>query len=59
VAESEIGVLESQCLNRRIAGAETLETEVQAWEAERNALGIKTNWTFTREKAAEVFKLKN
>ena len=37
LAESELGVLSSQCLDRRIPDKQTLIDEVAAWEEERNA----------------------
>jgi hypothetical protein len=37
LAESELGVLSSQCLDRRIPDKQTLIDEVAAWEQERNA----------------------
>ena len=46
MAELELSVLARQCLSRRIADAATLATEVAAWEARRNAMRAKINWTF-------------
>ena len=37
LAESELGVLSSQCLDRRIPDKETLIDEIAAWEHDRNA----------------------
>ena len=36
LAESELGVLASQCLDRRIPDKQTIIDEVAAWVAERN-----------------------
>jgi hypothetical protein len=47
MAESELGVLASQCLDRRIPDKETLIREVAAWQASRNKNQIKANWRFT------------
>ena len=47
LAESELGVLTSQCLNRRIADKQTLIDEIAAWERDRNAKHAKANWHFT------------
>ena len=47
VAEIELSVLARQCLDRRIPDRETLEREVIAWEAERNAAGGAVDWRFT------------
>src|SRR5271169_6717903 len=47
LAESELGVLTSQCLSRRIADKQTLIDEIAAWEHNRNAKHAKANWHFT------------
>ena len=47
MAESELGVLSSQCLDRRIPDQRVLKDEVEAWEAERNRKHAKANWQFT------------
>jgi len=47
MAESELGVLSSQCLDRRIPDKETLVKEVAAWQADRNKNHTKANWRFT------------
>jgi len=36
MAESELGVLSSQCLDRRIPDKQILTDEVAAWEKSRN-----------------------
>jgi len=36
MAEIEIGILDRQCLNRRIPTEEKLKQEIGAWEARRN-----------------------
>jgi DDE superfamily endonuclease len=51
VAEIELSVLQTQCLNRRIADQETLRKEVAAWEADRNNRSSKTQWRFTTAEA--------
>jgi len=51
MAESELGVLASQCLDRRVAERQKLETEIAAWEADRNKYHTKANWQFTTEDA--------
>ena len=53
MVEIEIGVLRSQCLDRRIAERERLETEVAAWQRRRNAEGARITWMFTTERARE------
>lgn len=55
MAEIEIGVMESQCLKRRIPDMETLKRELNAWQNMRNEQKAKINWKFTREKASEKF----
>ena len=59
MAEIEIGVVRGQCLDRRIADEATLRREVAAWERDRNASGVRVNWSFTAERArakmAEVY----
>ena len=47
MAESELGVLASQCLDRRIPDKETLTKEIAAWQDERNTNHTKANWRFT------------
>jgi len=47
MAEIELGVLIRQCLNRRIAEKVTLESEVKAWQVDRNAKVVKVDWRFT------------
>ena len=51
MVEIEIGVLRSQCLDRRIETREQLESEIAAWERQRNAAGARIKWMFTTDKA--------
>jgi len=51
MVEIEIGVLRSQCLDRRIATRERLASEIAAWERQRNAAKARIKWMFTTEKA--------
>jgi transposase len=51
MVEIEIGVLRSQCLDRRIATQEQLVSEIAAWERQRNASRARIKWMFTTEKA--------
>lgn len=55
MAEIEIGVLEMQCLDRRIPDEFFLGKEVVAWETRRNDQKAMIQWTFTREKAEKIF----
>jgi hypothetical protein len=43
MVEIEIGVLRSQCLDRRIESQEQLKSEIAAWERQRNASGARIN----------------
>jgi len=47
MAESELGVLASQCLDRRIEHQATLAREVCAWTKRRNTHNAKADWRFT------------
>ncbi len=47
MAETELSVLLSQCLDRRIADKQTLIDEVAAWQASRNKNHTKADWQFT------------
>jgi transposase len=51
MVEIEIGVLASQCLDRRIESYADLVAETAAWEKQRNAARARVNWSFTTEKA--------
>jgi hypothetical protein len=51
LADSELGVLSSQCLDRRIPDKQTLVEEIAAWEHDRNANNTKANWHFTTPNA--------
>jgi len=51
LAESELGVLSTQCLDRRIPDKQTLTDEIAAWERDRNAHQTKSDWRFTTKDA--------
>ena len=51
MAETELGVLNTQCLDRRIPDKTTLCSEVAAWEKSRNKARCKINWRFTTKDA--------
>jgi transposase len=51
LAESELGVLSSQCLDRRIPDKQALIEEIAAWEHDRNANHTKADWHFTTANA--------
>ncbi|HYS83516.1 MAG TPA: IS630 family transposase [Bradyrhizobium sp.] len=56
MAESELGVLSAQCLDRRIPDKQTLTTEVAAWERNRNTHHAKADWQFTTADARVKLK---
>jgi hypothetical protein len=56
MAESELGVLSSQCLDRRIPDQGVLKVEVEAWEADRNRKHAKADWQFTTADARVKLK---
>ena len=47
LAECELSVLSSQCLDQRIPDKERLIKEVAAWQNQRNKKHAKANWQFT------------
>jgi hypothetical protein len=47
MAESELSVLTTQCLDRRIPNKQNLTEEVAAWEDDRNKNHAKADWQFT------------
>ncbi len=51
IAESELSVLERQCLKRRLPTMAIVAAEVQAWQDRRNQQAVKVNWRFTAEDA--------
>ena len=51
IAEIELSVLSRQCLNRRVPDGATLQAEVAAWQARRNAPATVVDWRFTTEDA--------
>ena len=51
MAEIEIGILDRQCLARRLHDRSTVAAEVAAWQHRRNAEHRGIDWTFTRQDA--------
>jgi hypothetical protein len=47
MAETELSVLATQCLDRRIPDPLTLTKEVATWERQRNAAQGRVDWRFT------------
>lgn len=51
MAEIEIGILDRQCLDRRLPDRATLASEVNAWQRRRNNEQRRIEWTFSRHDA--------
>ena len=51
IAEIELAALTRQCLDRRIADLDTLNTELTAWQNTTNAHQRQVNWQFTAKDA--------
>ncbi len=51
MAEIELGALQRQCLARRLGDRRTMEREVAAWVAARNAAAAAIDWRFTTHDA--------
>jgi hypothetical protein len=56
LAESELAVLTSQCLDRRIPDQQSLRREVDAWVKHRNQHHAKADWRFTTNDARVKLK---
>jgi hypothetical protein len=57
MVESELAILSSHCLNRRIPDRPALEREVEAWLIDRSSHHAVADWRFTTADAH--IKLKN
>ena len=51
MAKSELGVLSTQCLDRRISDKKALIKEIAAWKKYRNKHHTKANWQFATDDA--------
>ena len=51
MAEIEIGILDRQCLDRRLPNRATLAAEVEAWQRRRNAEQRGIAWSFCQQDA--------
>ena len=51
MAETELSVLATQCLDRRIPDRTTLHQEVAAWQQRRNQAKCTVDWRFTTQEA--------
>ena len=47
MAETEINIMNRQCLDRRLDAQTLIAREVATWERARNARRAKLHWTFT------------
>jgi hypothetical protein len=47
MAETELGILHRQCLDRRIDRAAGVARQAEAWEVDRNGRQVRIHWTFT------------
>jgi len=47
IAEIELSVMTTQCLQRRIASIDELQRQISAWEMKRNCLQKSVDWQFT------------
>lgn len=47
MAEIEIGIMNRQCLDRRMDTIAEIQQEIAAWEKKRNQRTAKIHWTFT------------
>jgi hypothetical protein len=56
MAEIELAILSTQCLDRRLPTIETLRAETAAWEAERNEQCVTVDWHFTADSARHKLK---
>jgi hypothetical protein len=54
MAEIEIGILDRQCLDRRLPNRATLVAEVDAWQQCRNDDQRGIAWSFTRQDADKI-----
>jgi hypothetical protein len=48
MAETEISIMNSQCLDRRMDSQEKIAREVAVWENKRNVRQARIHWTFTQ-----------
>ena len=55
MAEIEISAIDRQCLSRRLATIEQVQSEASHCSRDRNRKKITINWTFSRKDAKRVF----
>jgi hypothetical protein len=51
LAELELGIMERQCTRRRLSSAESLATQLRAWQQQRNDAAACLHWSLTRQDA--------
>jgi len=51
MAEGELAVLSNQCLDQRLGNVQVVQSEIAAWEQQRNDVHATINWRFTIEDA--------
>jgi hypothetical protein len=56
IAEIALSIMQRQCLDRRLADADTLKRELAAWEQQRNAAQETIDWRFSITDAREKLK---
>jgi DDE superfamily endonuclease len=56
MAETEIRIMNGQCLDRRLDTQSAIAKEVAAWEARRNAEKARIHWTFTLAAARQKLR---
>jgi len=56
MAETEINIMKSQCLNRRLESQSRMAAEVAAWEKRRNGQKACIHWTFTLAAARQKLR---
>lgn len=57
MAEIEINVLSSQCLDKQISTISKMRKHIAKWKKDRNRMKKGINWQFTRKKAKKKFNL--
>jgi hypothetical protein len=56
LAESEISIMDGQCLDCRLGSVAAVAEKVAPWEETRNAKAIRVHWTFTVAAARQKLK---
>jgi hypothetical protein len=56
MAETEINIMNRQCLGRRIDSQSVMAEEIAAWEKERNTRKARIHWTFTLAAARQKLR---